>query len=246
MGWAPDAEPLSASCSAPIERGWLRNDWHELTFLHWAYEPDDVQALLPEGLTVDTLDGQAWVSLVPFEMRRAGPAALPSIPYVSNFLETNVRTYVIDSAGHRAVWFLSLDCARLPVVMFAKWTIGFPYFWAKMTVAVDGPSRRYVTERRRWPRSPAAETTVAVEVGAPIEPTDLDLFLTARWGTIARSYGTLRYHPVDHQPWTLHEATVVELADTAMSAPGLPTPVGDPIVRWAQPVNARFGRPQRV
>ncbi len=238
--------PLSSACPDPIGRGWLRNDWHELTFLHWPYAPDVIQALLPDGLMVDTFDGQAWVSLVPFEMRRAGPTLLPSIPYVSNFWETNVRTYVVDSLGNRAVWFLSLDCVRLPVVAFARWTIGFPYHWADMSGDIDGAHRSYVTTRRRWPRRPAATTVVAVDVGERIEPTELDVFLTARWGTVAKSLGRLWFHAVDHEPWTLHEATIVELSDTAMTAPGLPAPAGDPIVRWAQPVHARFARPVRV
>jgi len=68
----------------------------------------------------------------------------------------------------------------------------------------------------------------------------------ARWGTVAASLGRLWFHAVDHEPWTLHDATVVELSDTAMTAPGLPSPVGAPIVRWAQPVQARFARPVRV
>jgi uncharacterized protein YqjF (DUF2071 family) len=239
-------QPLSATCSDPIRRGWLRNDWHELTFLHWPYDPDVIQALLPDGLDVDTHDGHAWVSLVPFHMRNAGPTLVPSIPYVSDFWETNVRTYVVDSLGHRAVWFLSLDCVRLPVVAFARWTIGFPYFWAKMSVDIEGSRRRYVTERRRWPRLPLATTVVDVEVGDPVVPTELDVFLTARWGTVAKSFGRLRFHGVDHEPWTLHDAALIELTDTALTAPGLPAPIGDPLVRWAQPVHARFARPIRV
>jgi uncharacterized protein YqjF (DUF2071 family) len=243
---SPQPKALSPTCPEPIEQGWLRNDWLELAFLHWPYDPETIQALLPEGLTVDLHDDQAWVSLVPFQMRRAGPTWLPPIPYVSNFWETNVRTYVIDSAGNRAVWFLSLDCVRLLVVAFARWTIGFPYFWADMDVQVTGRRRRYVTTKRRWPRAPAASTTISIEVGNEIEPNDLDLFLTARWGTVAASLGRLWFHAVDHEPWTLHDATVVELSDTAMTAPGLPSPVGAPIVRWAQPVQARFARPVRV
>jgi uncharacterized protein YqjF (DUF2071 family) len=246
MNQSANAKLLSPICPDPIERGWLRNDWHELTFLHWPYDPDAVQALLPDGLTVDTHDGQAWVSLVPFEMRRAGPTWLPSIPYVSNFWETNVRTYVVDSLGNRAVWFLSLDCVRLPVVAFARWTIGFQYFWADMDVEIDASRRRYATTHRRWPKQPVASTVVTVDVGKQIEPTDLDVFLTARWGTVAKSLGRLWFHAVDHEPWTLHEATLVELSDTALTAPGLPAPIGDPIVRWAQPVHARFTRPVRV
>ena len=115
-----------------------------------------------------------------------------------------------------------------------------------MSVEINGPRRRYETSHRRWPRSPATSTVVAVDVGDAIQPTELDLFLTARWGTVAKSFGSLRYHPVDHQPWEPHAATLVELSETAMVAPGLPAPVGDPTVRWAQPINARFGRPVSV
>jgi len=253
VGVAPDNEPnnepaqqLSATCPTPIRHAWLRNRWDDLTFVHWAYPADEVQALLPNGLRVDTFDGEAWVSLVPFRMRRAGPTFLPPLPWVSTFAETNVRTYVVDSAGNRAVWFLSLDATRLPVVAFARWIIGFPYVWATMTIERVGRRRSYTTAKRRWPSRPAAATRLVVDVGDRIEPNDLDVFLTSRWGTVAMSGGRLRHHPVDHPRWVLHDADIVELADTAVTASGLTAPADDPVVRWAEPVDARFGRPVRV
>ncbi len=253
MGVAPDIEshdrpgrPLSSTCPTPVGRAWLRNRWHDLTFVHWAYAPEDVQALLPDGLRVDTFDGQAWVSLVPFTMRRAGPSFLPPLPWISTFAETNVRTYVVDSTGNRAVWFLSLDATRLPVVAFARWVIGFPYVWSSMTVERVADQWSYTTATRRWPRRPAATTQLVVAVGGPIEPTELDVFLTARWGTVARWGGRLRHHPVDHPPWVLHDAEIIELDDTALTACGLAAPVGEPVVRCAEPLDARFGWPARV
>jgi uncharacterized protein YqjF (DUF2071 family) len=201
-------------------------------------------------LTVDTFDDgagpRAWVSLVPFRMRRAGPSFLPLIPWISTFAETNVRTYVVDSAGNRAVWFLSLDATRLPVVAFARWAIGFPYVWASMRISQTGSRWSYTTVQRRWPRRPTAATQVVIEVGDVIEPTDIDVFLTARWGTVAERGGRLRYHPVDHPPWVLHDADLVLVADSAVTACGLPSPSCDPLVRWAEPLDARFGRPIRV
>ena len=235
--------PLSAVCPNPIRRGWLRNRWEDLTFVHWAYPPDAVQALLPDGLRVDAFEGEAWVSLVPFRMRHAGPPFMAVYPA---FAETNVRTYVVDSAGNRAVWFLSLDAARLPVVAFARWAIGFPYVWSTMTIDRAGSRWSYTTTRRRWPGRPAATTELVVDVGERIEPTDLDVFLTARWGTVAKWGGRLRHHPVDHPPWALHDADIVELADTALTACGLAPPAGAPLVRSAEPLDARFGRPVRV
>lgn len=230
----------------PIDRWWLRNRWEELAFLHWAYDPDDVQALLPNGLRVDTYEGRAYVSLVPFRMNDAAPRGLPAVPWLSCFAETNVRTYVVDSAGNRAIWFFSLETSRLPVVGFARSFLGFPYIWAKLTVDITGPRRRYETVRRRWPTTPSSNTVVAIEVGDPIDhPSELDAFLTARWGTVAKWRGRLRHHPVEHGRWQLHEARLVELDDTSIVAAGLPEPDGVPIVRWAEPVEARFGIPSR-
>jgi uncharacterized protein len=75
-----------------------------------------VQRLLPDGLTAETHDGAAWVGLVPFYMRVATSGG-QRVPWVSNFCETNVRTYVRDHAGHSGIWFFSLDAARLGAVV---------------------------------------------------------------------------------------------------------------------------------
>ena len=51
----------------------MRMQWEDLTTLHWRYDPADVQELLPDGLTVETFDGSAWVGLVPFFMKVTSP-----------------------------------------------------------------------------------------------------------------------------------------------------------------------------
>ncbi len=244
---ARDPLPIASTRTEPVGRWWLRNRWEELTFLHFEFEPEAVQRHLPDGLRVDTLHGRAYVSLIPFRMADAAPRFVPAIPWLSSFAETNVRTYVIDSAGNRAIWFFSLEADRLAVVAFARLLLGFPYVWSEMSIEVDGSTRRYETRRRRWPSAPETTTTIEVDVGAPVtEPTELDVFLSARWGTVARWRGRLRHHPVAHDAWTLHEATLVRLDDSSMGAAGFPTPRNEPIVRWAQPLAARFAPPDRV
>ncbi|MBK9298384.1 MAG: DUF2071 domain-containing protein [Candidatus Microthrix sp.] len=37
----------------------MRQQWAELAYFHWAYEPEVVQRLLPPDITVDTFDGRA-------------------------------------------------------------------------------------------------------------------------------------------------------------------------------------------
>jgi len=58
--------------------------------------------------------------------------------------------------------------------------------------------------------------------------------------------GRLRHHPVDHPTWQLREATLTYYDDASIEAAGLPRPDGEPIVRWVESIDARFGRPTRV
>jgi len=63
----------------------MTQQWQDLLFAHWAYEPDVVQRLLPSGVELDTFEGKAYVGLVPFNMRNLRLRGLPPIPTTSNF-----------------------------------------------------------------------------------------------------------------------------------------------------------------
>ena len=44
----------------------MRQSWHDVSFLHWRYEPAVVRPLVPRGLELDVYDGvRAGVSLMP-------------------------------------------------------------------------------------------------------------------------------------------------------------------------------------
>ncbi len=74
-------EPYPASPPDPVAHPWVLQRWETLTFVHYRYEPSVVQAVLPDGLEVDTFDGSAWVALVPFRMVKVRPPGLPAIPW---------------------------------------------------------------------------------------------------------------------------------------------------------------------
>jgi hypothetical protein len=221
--------------------------WDDLTFIHWRYPAAAVQRLLPPDLTVQTLDGSAWVGLVPFFLR-VGLPGVPSVPWVSRFPETNVRTYVQDAAGTSGIWFFSLDAARLGAVLLARSTYRLPYFWSKMRLTRDSTTMSYVC-RRRWPGPVGARSSATVEIGQPYAPselTELDHFLTARWGLYSSPRSGPHYARAHHDPWPLHRAELVDVHDELITAAGLPEPQGTPLVHFSPSVEVRIGWPHRL
>ena len=221
--------------------------WDQLTFLHWSYDPEVVQRLLPEGLVVDTFDGKAWVGLVPFMMEVRLPRG-PAVPWISHFCETNVRTYVTAPDGTRGVWFFSLDATRLAAVATARTTYRLPYYWSSMSLERDGDVVTYECQRR-WPGPSNAKSRVQVRVGEPFEPAelgDLDHFLTARWRLYSERTGGNRYAIAAHEPWPLHRAELLDLDDELFVAAGLPAPTGEPLAHWSPGVEVRIGFPHRL
>ena len=88
----------------------LRQDWLNLSFLHWAVEPASIASFYPPGTEPDVFEGRGYVGLVPFQMANTGLARGPVL--LRTFLETNVRLYSVDRTGRRGVVFLSLDTNR--------------------------------------------------------------------------------------------------------------------------------------
>ena len=91
--------------------------WHDLTFIHWPVHPESVEPMYPLGTYPDVFaDGMTYVGLIPFAMSSTKVGSALHIPYFGSFLETNVRLYSVDAAGHQGVLFRSLETARLAVV----------------------------------------------------------------------------------------------------------------------------------
>ncbi len=217
----------------------MRQSWRRLTFLHWPYPPDLIRRFIPEGLQLDTFDNTAWVGLVPFEIFDS-----PGIPY---FPETNLRTYVVGPDGRPAVWFFSLDAARLAAVIGARIGYHLPYFWASMHVTEEDGAIRY-RSARKWPHDPRAITDILVrpgEVFSPAQLSERDHFLTARFRLYASSRKRRLYSAqIEHPPWPLARASVLNLRETLFAASGLPAPQGEPVAHYSGELSVQIGFPE--
>ena len=221
----------------------MRQQWRDLTFLHWAVPPESVARFFPPGVRPDVIDGRTYVGLIPFRMVGAGFAHGPAVPWAGTFLETNVRLYSVDGTGRRGIVFLSLDADRAVVVAGARAVFGLPYRWARMRYSADGDVRRYAA-RLRWPGVSAA-SRVSVRVGGPATVGPLEEFLTARWGLHVAHLGRTLYVPNEHPVWPLRNAEVLELDDGLVASVGLGDLARRPPdhVAFSDGVPVRFGMP---
>jgi len=253
-GTADDAAMPSTEAPDDGAARLLRMRWESLTYLHWDVDPASVQALLPDGLRPDIIQGRAWVGLIPFRMAGIRLAA-PGIPLpFSTFAETNVRTYVVGPDGGRGVYFHSLDVPALAPTLVARLGFHLPYCTSAMRISERGERIGYLA-RRRWPAAEghdgAASSRVIVRVGAAVptsEVTEVDVMLSAQWALYAASRsGAILKVDVRHDPWRLREAKVEVLEDELVGVAGYELGGRAPVhVRHADPVDVATGPPRRV
>jgi len=213
----------------------LRQQWVNLSFLHWAVDPESIAHLYPAGTEPDTFEGSSFVGVVPFQMK-----------FFGMFLETNVRLYSVDRTGRRGVVFLSLDTNRLDVVAGGRWIFGLPYRLARMDYR-EQADRRIYTSTVRWPAK-SASSRVEVRVGDGLVAGPLEHFLTARWGLHVARGGRTWYMPNEHPVWALRRAELIGFDDDGLLASvGLGELGKRPPdhATFSDGVAARFGLPVR-
>jgi uncharacterized protein len=211
------------------DRPWLMTQtWHDLLFAHWAIDAAQLRPLVPGVFDLDLFEGTAWLGIVPFHMTNVAPRGVPSLPWVSEFPELNVRTYV-RAADRSGIYFFSLDAGSALAVQTARTLFNLPYHTATMdlgrtaTGAID-----YTSSRASAPRAELRATYQPI--GAPFVPVagSLEYFLTERYClyNIDRSGAPYRLD-IHHPPWTLQSAAASITQNTMAEVNGI-TVTGPP------------------
>lgn len=187
--------------------------WRDLLFLHWRFEREEIQKKLPAALVPDLFQGQAWVGIVPFRMCDVRPVGLPCVPLLSNFLELNLRTYVVGPDGVAGVWFFSLDCNCLPAVNIARSLFHLNYQFSEMHTHC-GLARLESHCRRKQDREFASYLWEQPIQAAPAAAGSLEEFLVERYVlySVAKD-GSLRRGRVAHLPYRIAPVQT-QLADS--------------------------------
>lgn len=198
--------------------------WRNLLFLDWEYDAPTIQQTLPKGLTVDTFQNKAHVSLVIFGMEAIKPKFFPFLPVIANMLEVNVRTYVYDQAGMPGVWFYSLYADQSFAVDMARQFFSLPYLLANITSTIDSQAQSTVLCQ---PEGAQFQSSfVYKEKNAPFkaDPESLEFFLTERYVLFSKQGNSLARGRVYHQPYPLTQVEVLQWDTQLLGINGLANP----------------------
>lgn len=206
----------------------MEQQWRNLLFLHWEYDPALIQKTLPKGLTVDLFEGKAYVGITPFWVPKINLKLLPPIPGLSNFLELNLRTYVYDEAGTPGIWFYSLDANHYLAVQAAKTFFYLPYRYAQIHSFMNAEQQ---IEYSCHPDKAQVILNYRYQGLGPYhkaEPGSLEFFLIERYILFASKGDGLAFGRVHHSPYPLSQAQVSQWDDRLFELDGLARPQRPP------------------
>ena len=174
-------------------------EWHDVLMMHYIAERDYLEKLLPEGLVLDTFGGKAWVSLFVFAVKKLRPRFLPPLPYVSNFNEVNLRTYVTRD-GIPGIYMLSIEANKLIDVLIPRWFLGIPY----VLTSIYRRSGYFFAENTSG-KNLEAEFTRSHPVN---DKSQLDRWLTERHALYVNHAKKIYRFDIHHKEWELNEAHI--------------------------------------
>lgn len=232
----------------PDQTALLHQNWHHLLFLHWEIPPQELQALIPAGLTVDTFDGIAYAGLVPFTMTGVRPIGVPPLPWVSSFHEINVRTYVHRDGREPGVWFFSLDASSAIAVAAARAAYKLRYYHSQIEFRATQepiPEIDFFSQRDDSLGMKPANAHIrykAMEgIVTPAAPGSLEHFLCERYILYTEDDAHRLYRArVHHQPYPIQRADLLELDETLIWAAGIRRSEAHPLRHYAREVNVKI------
>jgi uncharacterized protein len=245
MSSDPAWSQLAALQARPDQPPQMVQEWRNLFFAHAKYDAGVLAAMLPKGLSLQLFDGDAWLGFVPFLMRGVRPRMLPAMPGLSNFCETNLRTYVTHSEHGPGVWFFSLEASNWLACYIARQWTKLPYFHSAMFWEERAGEQAYMAtrlDRQRmplvWPKTMNTEryTVYATPEGQPkpAAPETLEYWLFERYRLYSSDFkGNLFTGRVWHEPYQVQAVNVRELSIQGVDAnwehfayaPGFPVEV---------------------
>lgn len=214
----------------------------DVCFCHWPVEQTALARAVPDWLTVETAEGDAWLTAIPHTVTAIsalGTALTAPAEAVT------VRTYVRGPNDQRGLYFFAVIPEGPLASAGAMPVLGLPTrrgrharppsetFRSRRTLDIDG---QRVLDVQYSPDDDAA----------PAPPDTLAAFLVERHRYFTEgTLGTRLVGNVGHDPWSLArlEATVTSSVHSTLD---LPAPIGDPLVQYSPGMELGVAPPRPV
>lgn len=193
----------------PLPTGpWLLTQrWDHLLFMHLPVSKEIIKQQIPKELELDTYEGQAWITIIPFKVNGMRPRKLPPIPFHKSYIELNVRTYVKHN-GIKGIYFFSLDADKLLAVLGARF-VTLPYFHAKMKWKRKGDTIYFESYRKE-------NAAICFKVSykpttTPFYPEEgsLSHWLLERYSLWTYKHNSLYRGDIHHRQWKIQNAEAI-------------------------------------
>lgn len=183
------------------DRKWkYYQEWHNTVFFHWEVPPYLLEKYIPKGIELDTYNNMAWVSMVSFEVKSMRLRNLPAFPYISNFEEINIRTYVTRDEIP-GIYLFSIETNKFIEVLFSRLFIGLPY--QKCQIKRSG---NHVQSENKT-LNHLLDITIDKNT-ALVNKTGIDVWLTERHSLYEMCGSKICRFDIHHKEWDLRNPDV--------------------------------------
>ena len=178
-------------------------EWNNAIFLHFQVDIEELKKLVPKQLEIDTFEGKAYISIVPFTMGKIRQRNFPAFPPISNFHEINIRTYV-KYKNKTGVYFLSIEGAKRSSCFVAKSLSELPYRYSKM----ERSNTAYSSKNVEFKDS----LSFKYKIG-PLSKSKshLELWLTEKYALFQDTKDSINQFEIHHLEWKTHQIEIQDL-----------------------------------
>jgi hypothetical protein len=196
-------------------------------------------------VTVDTWDGDAWISLVLFRLQ-VRPAWWPFLPGLSSLTEINLRTYV-RCGGRPGIWFLTMHADNRWAIRLARLLTPLPYQYAPMVYHGTEGIFRFQGSGGLPNHTPWSLTFQPQGKLQTAKTEARDAWLLERYRAFVPCP---RRHLVEaevtHPPWKVQAVEVLSDLVELREGWGLTTPRPPTVLHFSPGTAAQFGRFRRA
>lgn len=187
-------------------RPFLTASWRYLAMLNYRIDPALLAPYVPDGTTLDTFNGEVYISLVGFLFEDTRLLGLP-VPFHRNFEELNLRFYVRrveKGESRRAVVFIRELVPKRAIALVARLAYNEPYLAMPMQHAITHGEGKTLDVTYRWWFN---ERWNSVTLRAGGEPAEIaaggeeEFIAEHYWGYTRQRNGSTLEYEVRHPRW---------------------------------------------